>query len=729
MLNYLEKPLTAARPDRRTFVTLSAGAVGGLLIGARLPGSSTGAAAKAQADSLVMPFVHISPDNMVTVIAKHLDKGQGSATGLATLVAEELDASIAQMRVDFAPADVAVYKNFAFGVQGTGGSTAMANSFEQYRRAGATARAMLMAAAAAEWGVAAGEITIDNGVLSHGSGKSAPLGDLAARAGGLDVPKDAPLKAPAQWRYIGKEFPRIELAQKTTGSVGLYGMDVQMEDMLVAVTARPPRFGGTVKRFNADAARNVRGVVDVIQIPQGVSVLATSTWPAIKARDLLEIEWDFSQAEQRSSATMIGEYRALLDKPGTVAVARGDSAAALKDAAHVIEADYVFPYLAHTPMEPIDVTVQFDGSTATFWHGSQLQTLDQNVAAAVLGISAENVRINTLWAGGSFGRRAIYDSHYVAEAATIARVSGRRQPIKLVYTREDDVKGGYYRPLHVHRVRAGVDAGGNIVGWEHRIVGQSMFKGTAFEAFIVKDGVDHSSIEGIDDMTYRTAALNIDVHHPDNGTPTLWWRSVGHTHTAYVVETMIDELASAAGLDPVDYRLDLLHDDPRKAAVLRLAAEKAGWHQPPPAGRSRGVAVHKSFGSIVAEIAEISMNDDGTVKLERVTCAVDCGVPINPDIIRAQVQGAVGYGLSAILREELSLTDGEVDQSNFYDYMPLRMSDMPRIDVHIVPSSVAPTGIGEPGTPPIGPALANAIARATNKRVRELPMARHGLVS
>ncbi len=725
----LDKILTSARPSRRNFMKLSTGAAGGLLIGAALPRALSRAEAAVSAESMVTPFVHITPDNVVTVIAKHLDKGQGSATGLATLVAEELDASIAQTAVDFAPADAEVYKNFLFGVQGTGGSTAMANSFEQYRKAGATARAMVAAAAAAAWNVPIGEITISDGLVSHAGGKSATLGELASLAAKQDTPTDVTLKQPHQWRYIGKEFPRVELAQKTTGSVGLYGMDVQLDDMLVAVTARSPRFGGTVKSVNTEAAKAVRGVVDVIQIPQGVTVLATATWPAIKGREALEIEWDFSKAENRSSAQMISEYRELLDRPGNSAIAKGNVDEALQQATKVVEADYVFPYLAHTPMEPIDVTIKFDGQTAEFWHGSQVQTLDQNVAAQVLGIPPAQVKINTLWAGGSFGRRAIYDAHYVAEAAMIAKTWGKPQPIKLVYTREDDVKGGYYRPLHVHRVRAGVDANGRILGWQHRVVGQSMVRGTVFEPLFMHNGVDSSSIEGIDDMTYNVGTLSLDAHHPDNGVPTLWWRSVGHTHTAYVVETMIDELATVAGRDPVAYRLALLADDPRKAAVLKLAAEKAGWDTPAPAGRTRGVAVHKSFNSYVAEVVEISMNDDDTVKVEKVTCAVDCGVAINPDIIRAQVQGAVGYGLSAILREELNLNEGEVEQSNFYDYMPLRITDMPEVDVHIIASSEAPTGIGEPGTPPIGPALANAIASATGKRVRELPMSKHGLAS
>ncbi|MEM8839600.1 MAG: xanthine dehydrogenase family protein molybdopterin-binding subunit [Pseudomonadota bacterium] len=729
MLHYLEKPvesaLKSAKPSRRTFLKATAGITGGLLIGAMLP-RGTGIAEAASAEDMVTPFVHITPDNTVTVILKHLDKGQGTATGLATLVADELDASAEQVTVDFAPADVEVYKNLAFGIQGTGGSTAIANSFDQYRRAGATAKALLIAAAAKEWGVSESEISIENGVIS-GAGKSATFGELAGKAAKLPTPNDVTLKSPSEWKYIGKSFPRVDIPKKTTGSVGLYGMDVQLDDMVVAVTARPPRFGGKVKTFDGAAAKEVKGVVDVIAIPQGVTVIAENTWSAIQGREALDIEWDFAEAENRSSDTILAEYRSLASEKGIPSKQSGDAAAKLASAKTVVEAEYAFPFLNHAQMEPLDVAILYDGKQATFWTGSQLQTMDHQIGAQVLGLDPANVKINTLWAGGSFGRRAIYDSHYVAEAAMIAKTWGKAQPIKLVYTREDDVKGGYYRPMVVHKVKAGVDENGAISGWQHRIVGQGILFGTAFEAYAVKDGVDNSLVEGVSDTTYDLTDLDVDVHHPKLGVPVLWWRAVGHTHTAYVMETMMDELAVAAGEDPVSFRLKHLANDPRLAGVLKLAAEKAGWSTPPQEGRHRGVAVHKSFNSYVAEIAEVSMRDDGTVKVEKVVCAVDCGVPVNPDNIRAQIEGGLGYGLSAILREEVTLTDGEVDQSNYYDYLPLRITDMPDVEVHIVASSEAPTGVGEPGTPPIGPAVANAVYKATGQRVRDLPFAKHGL--
>lgn len=724
MLHYLDSPLSAPAPTRRSFLKLSAGALGGLMLGVALPARKVEAAG----DALATPFVHITPDNKVIVLSKHLDKGQGAATGLATLVAEELDAAPEQVEAVFAPSNPELYKNFAFGVQGTGGSTAMANSFEQYRRAGATARAMLVQAAALDWGVPADEITVSRGVVS-GGGRSASFGELTMQAAMQDVPVEVALKAPEEWVYIGKGFPRVELPAKTTGSVGLFGMDAQPENVLVAVTARPPRFGATLTSVDTGEALAVPGVEQVLQIPQGVAVVARNTWAAMQGREALALTWEDGSGETRGTEELMTEFRALLDQPGTAAPARGDAAAALDAAAHVVEAEYSFPYLAHAQMEPLDMTVLYDGARATFWGGSQIQTMDHGTAAAVLGLDFPNVEINTTWAGGSFGRRATPDAHLIAEAATLAKAwleaGNEARPIKLIYSREDDIKGGYYRPMALHRVRAGVGQDGRISGWEHRIVSQSIFTGTGFESFVVHGGVDHSTIEGIGDTTYDIADMALDVHHPAVGVPTLWWRSVGHTHTAYVMETMMDELARASGQDPVAFRLAHLKGDARLAGVLRLAAEKAG--EAGPEGTHRGVAVHKSFGSYVAEVADVRMREDGTVKVEQVICAVDCGVAVNPDNIRAQIEGGLGYGLSAILREEITLTNGEVDQFNYPDYMPLRITDMPEVEVHIVPSADAPTGVGEPGTPPIGPAVANAVFAATGQRVRELPFARHGL--
>ncbi len=720
-------------PTRRGFLQLSVGAGAGLSLGISLPFGADAAAKSTPAASAFNPFVEIMEDGSVRVVIKHLDKGQGPATGLSTLVADELDAAWEQMTVRFAPANAALYNNLQWGeVQGTGGSSAIANAFEQYRKAGATARAMLLAAAADDWGVPVEEITIKAGVISHASGKSAGFGELAGKAAKLSVPEDVTLKSPEDWVYIGKSFPRLDAKMKSEGAVGIYGMDHQMDDMLIAVLAASPKFGGVVQSFDAEAAKAVRGVVDVIQVPQGVAVLATSTWPAIKARDLLDIQWDFSGAETRSSTDIMATYLKLADEPGAPVKAVGDAEAGIADAASMVEATYQFPFLAHAPMEPIDVTVLFDGETATFWTGSQLQTLDQNIGASVLGIDPAKVSVETLWAGGSFGRRAIYNSHYVAEAAAIAKTwleaSGKAQPIKLVYTREDDIRGGYYRPAYVHKIRAGVTADGRIAGWHHRIVGQSILKGTMFEAMLVHDGIDHTSVEGVEDTPYTIDNFSVELNTTDVRVPGLWWRSVGHTHTAYAMETTVDQLAKAAGRDPVEFRRDMLANDARKLGVLDLVAEKSGWGEPVPARRARGVAVHKSFSTYVAQVVEISQQDDGVIKVEKVWCAVDCGIAVNPDNIASQMEGGIGYGLGAILRNEITLTEGAVDQGNFDTYEPLRIEDMPEIEVHIVPSAEPPTGVGEPGTPPIGPAVANAIFAATGKMPTKLPLSQEGLV-
>lgn len=708
--------------DRRDFLRVSLGSGLGLVLGTWVPtGALAGSGSQAGvAEGVFSPFVKITPDNVVTVIVKHQDKGQGIATGLSTLVAEELDADWAQVRPEFAPADAAVYKNLFFGVQGTGGSTAIANSFEQYRTAGAAARAMIIGAAAKRFGVAPDRVMIAKGVVSAGT-QSATLGELAVDAATMPVPEKPPLKDAKDFVFIGKSFPRLDTAAKTMGA-RLYTQDVQLPGMLVATLARSPRFGGVVKSYDDKAARAVKGVVDVLGLPQGVAVLASSTWAAIKGREALSIVWDDSGAEMRSSDALVEVYRALARTPGAVARNEGDALGAIGGAEKVVEAEFVFPFLAHAPMEPMNCVMTAKDGRITIWSGSQLQTVDQNVVAGIFGVKPEDVAINTLWAGGSFGRRATYNADYVAETAAIVKASQRREPIKLVWTREDDIRGGYYRPLYVHKVRVGLAKDGAIVGWHHVVVGQSIATGTPFESFIVKDGIDGTSVEGVADTPYAIPNMKVELHTTKAGPMPLWWRSVGHTHTAYVMETMIDELAQLAGQDPVAYRLRLLEAHPRHKGVLELAAAKAGWGTPLPEGVFRGVAVHESFKTFVAEVAEVRIVD-GQAKVERVVAAVDCGLAINPDNIRAQVEGGIGYGLGAILHSKVTLKDGLVEQANFDGYEVLRMNEMPKVEVHLVASSEAPTGIGEPGTPPIGPAVANAVAAATGQRVRHLPFA------
>ncbi len=716
--------------DRRSFLKLTAGTGAGLVIGAYLPvGEGTGTAraeGPAAGSAMFNPFVAITPDNKVIVLSKHQDKGQGTATGLATLVAEELNADWAQMVAEFAPANAELYKNLAFGVQGTGGSTAMANAYEQYRKAGAAARVMLIEAAAAKWKVEPAKITITKGVLTDGASK-ATFGELAAAAAKVPVPENPPLKAAKDFVYIGKSFPRLDQKAKVTAQP-IYTQDVRLPGMKVAVIARPSRFGGKVAKFDPAPAKAVSGVTDVVQIPQGVAVVATSTWAAIKGRDALTVEWDDAKAEKRGTKEILEHYRELAGKPGLAVRKDADAAKILASAKTVIEAEFAFPYLAHATMEPMNAVLAFKDGKCTIWTGSQLQTIDQSVAGAILGIRPEDVSINTLWAGGSFGRRGVYNADYVAEAAQIVKALGTSDPVKLVWTREDDIKGGYYRPMYVHKVKVALGDDGKIAAWQHRIVGQSIIDGTAFAATMMKDGIDPTSVEGIHDMPYAAGAMDVEVHNTTVGVPPLWWRSVGHTHTAYVVETLMDELAVRAGQDPVAFRLAHLEKQPRHAAVLKLAADKAGWGTPVPAGTARGVAVHKSFNSYVAEVAEVRIVE-GQAKVDRVVCAVDCGLAINPDNIAAQMEGGIGYGLGAILHSEITLKDGVVEQSNFNDYEVLRFNEMPRVEVHIVPSAEPPTGVGEPGTPPIGPAVANAVAALTGQRIRELPMGRHNLAA
>jgi len=719
--------------SRRRF--LQAG--GGLTLGVMMPAALAAGAGPGKAGSgPVAPvtfepnaFLRIGSDNTVTVISKHLEMGQGTYTGLATLVAEELDAAWEQVRVEGAPADARRYNNLFWGpAQGTGGSTAMANSWEQMRKAGAAGRAMLVSAAAARWQVPPGEIVVAEGRVQHAaSGRSASFGELAEAAAALPAPTEVTLKDPASFRLIGKRAPRKDATAKTTGKA-VFTQDIHLPGMLVAVVAHPPRFGATVKSFDASAAKAIRGVEDVVAIPQGVAVLARDTWTAKKGRDALKVTWDDSKAFRKSSAEIMAGYRAAAKQPGLVARGEGDAAGALAGAATVLEASYDFPFLAHAAMEPMNCVMRLGPEGCEVWNGEQLHTGDQYALAGLLGLKPEQVNIHMLYAGGSFGRRACKDSDYVLECAQIVKAIGGRAPVKLVWLREDDMRAGYYRPMFHHALSGGLDKDGNVVGWQHRLVGQSILIGSPFEKMLVKDGIDQVSVEGASTLPYAIPNLQVELHTPtDVPVPVLWWRSVGSTHTAVSTETFLDELAAAAGKDPVALRLSLLGAHPRHAGVLRLAAEKGGWGTPLKPGadgvrRGRGIAVHESFHSYVAQVAEVSVAKDGSLTVDRIVAAVDCGIAINPDNVRAQVEGGVGFALAALLHGEITLEDGVVQQGNFDGYPVLRIHEMPVIEVHIVPSSAPPTGIGEPGVPPVAPAVMNAIAAATGKRLYRLPL-------
>ncbi len=674
-------------------------------------------------------FVRIGADDTVTVIAKHLEMGQGTYTGLATLVAEELDAAWSQVLVEGAPADASRYNNLLWGpAQGTGGSTAIANSFEQMRRAGAAARAMLVQAAALRWQVPAGELTVEAGVVGHRASKrQARFGELAEAAASLPVPEQVTLKDPKDFTLIGRHVPRKDSAEKTDGSAR-FTQDVKLPGMLVAVVAHPPRFGATVRGVDDSAARAVPGVADVVRIPTGVAVLAGDYWTAKKGRDALKLDWDESAAYRGSSRAIVADYRSLAATPGAIARRDGDAEGTLARAGKVLEAEFVLPFLAHAAMEPMNCVMRLDDRGVEVWNGEQLHTGDQFALAGLFGLAPEQVRINMLYAGGSFGRRANPQSDYVLETGHIVKAIGGRAPVKLVWSREDDMRAGHYRPLYLHRLRAALDAEGRPVAWAHRLVGQSIMAGTAFEEIMIKDGVDATSVEGASNLPYAIPHVDVDLHttNAQVKVPVQWWRSVGSSHTAFSTEVFVDELAIAAGADPVAYRLALLANHPRHAAVLRLAAEQAGWNErlaPAQAGkRGRGVAVHESFHSYVAQVVEVTVKPDGSFSVDRVVCAVDCGIAVNPDVIRAQMEGGIGFGLAAALSGAITLEDGRVEQSNFHDYTVLRIDQMPAVEVHIVPSAEKPTGVGEPGVPPIAPALVNALFAATGKRVRTLPV-------
>ena len=709
--------------------------IAGLVIGLNLPlDRGQGGVARAfgneggSAGIVPNAFVRIGSDDLVTVLVKHIEFGQGALTGLATLVAEELDADWTQMRAEHAPSNPALYQNFVLGMQGTGGSSAIANSFDQMRKVGAIARAMLVQVAANVWNVPSAEITVEHGVLRHSpTRREGRFGQFADAAMRLPVPGDAVLKRQAQFRLIGQEgaVKKLDVPAKTNGKAQ-FTIDIHQPGMLTVVVARPPRFGGKVASFDATEARSLPGVADVKQLPSGVAVYAEGTWPALKAREALRITWDDTAAEKRGSEQLIEQYRALARSPGKAVTDHGDVEIVLAKAGKVIEAEFVFPYLAHAPMEPLDGFLNWDGERAQARFGCQLQTGDHNTIAAVLGLPFERVEIETMLAGGSFGRRGQADTHFAAELAHAAKAIGPERPIKLMWTREDDIRGGYYRPLFLHRMRGAV-SGGKVVAWADTLVGQSIAKGTPFESAIIKNGIDPLSIEGATSIPYDIANFRCDLHTTEVAVPVLSWRSVGHTHTGYAVECFIDELLQAAGKDPVAGRIEILRDSPRTADVLRAVANLAGWSGPNPrGGRARGVAVVESFGTYVAQIAEVSAGNGDGPRVHKVWCAVDCGVPVNPDVIRAQMQGAIGFGLGHVLFGEITLDAGKTLQANFDSYRSLRIDEMPEIEVLIIPSGGKPTGVGEPGVPPIGPAVANAMARLGLGRPRRLPMVRGG---
>src|SRR5437899_3110709 len=653
----------SAGMERRQFLKFSVAASGGLLIGFYLPAMSTLGSAQQSANTF-MPnaFVRIGRDDRVTVIVNHSEMGQGVYTSLPMLLAEELEADWTKVGFESAPVDPK-YNHPAFGMQMTGGSSSVWSGLEQFRQAGAAARAMLIAAAAQQWNVDASTCRTDSGAVLNGSSRKLTYGHLASAAAKLTPPEHVQLKDPKTFKLIGKPIKRLDTPEKLNGKAE-FGIDVKLPGMLTAVIVRPPIFGAKMKSFDDSRTRSIPGVRKVVAVPSGVAVIADTFWQAKTGRDALRVEWDEGSMQTFDTGKMMQDFRERVKSPGTSVRNDGDAAAALANAAKKIEAVYEVPYLSHLMMEPLNCTVDLRADSCEVWTGSQFQTIDRANAAKIAGLPNEKVQLHTTFLGGGFGRRANPQSDFVVEAVHVAKAAG--VPVKVVWTREDDMQGGWYRPAFLHAIAGAIDANGKAVAWRSRIVGQSIMAGTPFEgmADLKGKGYDPSSVEGADDLPYEIPNLAVESHQMEVRVPVQWWRSVGHSHTAFATECFIDELAAIAHQDPYRFRRDLLQKHPRHLGVLDLAAQKAGWAKPLPKGRARGIAVHASFESFSAQVAEVSVND-GKVQVHRMVCAIDCGRYVNPGIIAAQMEGGAIFGASAALFQELTFQNGRLQQTNF----------------------------------------------------------------
>ena len=713
----MSNPITS----RRSFLKITTLFTTGLLIGLYVPeAQGRNKTLKIGTEPISFApnaYLRISPESRIEILLSHVEMGQGIWTTLPMLIAEELDLDWKNIDIRHAPPGDP-YIHTAFGVQITGGSSTTWSEFDRYRKAGATAREMLIYAASKRWQVSTESCTTESGYVISGN-KKLSYGELATEAALSPVPKNIVLRDPSQWKFIGKGVKRLDGPCKVNGTAK-FGMDMQDAGLLTALVAHSPVAWGKVKSFDAKKTLNVPGVRQVVEIPTGVAVLADHYWAAKKGRDVLEVIWDPGEGINLDTGRQTVKYSALAKTNGMPAVQQGDPNAVLEKAFKVLEAEYVFPYLAHAPMEPLNCTVRLSSEKCEIWTGTQLPGIDQAATARLTGLKPSQVEINTVFLGGGFGRRAALSSDFVVEAVQIAKASGKY--IKLVWSREDDIKGGSYRSSFVHRVKAGLDTAGEPVAWLHNIVGQSIMHGT-FMQETVKNGIDGTSIEGVEGSPYLKAVANqfIGLHTTVEPVAVLWFRSVGHSHTAFVMETMIDELAYIAQQNPFNYRRMLLKEHPRHLAALNLVAEKSNWFDTAPKDRYRGIAVHEAFGSFVAQVIEISITN-GVPKVHKVTCAIDCGLAVNPDGVKAQMESGIIFGLTMALYGEIGYKDGEVIQSNFYDYKILRMHESPVIDVHIVDSKEKMGGAGECAVPQVAPALVNAIFAATGKRIRQLPI-------
>ena len=705
--------------ERRAFLKASVVASGGLLIGFHFPAIGALASAQPSSTETFMPnaFVRIGTDERVTVIVNHSEMGQGVYTSLPMLLAHELDADWSKVGFEPAPVDPK-YNHPAFGMQMTGGSSSVWSGLEQFRQAGAAARAMLIAAAAQQWNVDASACRTESGAVLNGS-RRLTYGHLAAAAAKLTPPEHVQLKDPKNFKLIGKPIKRLDTPPKLNGTAE-FGIDVKLPGMITAVIARPPIFGAKMKSFDDTKARSMPGVRKVVAVPAGVAVIADTFWQAKVARDALRVEWDEGSMRDFDTTKLMQDFRERAKTPGASVRKDGDADSALASAAKKVEVVYEVPYLSHLMMEPLNCTVDLRADSCEVWTGSQFQTVDRANAAKVAGLPPEKVQLHTTFLGGGFGRRANPQSDFVVEAVHVAKAAG--VPIKVIWTREDDMAGGWYRPAFLHAIAGGVDASGNAVSWRSRLVGQSIMAGTPFAAAMMKGkAYDPASVEGVDDLPYAIPNIAVESHQAEVNVPVQWLRSVGHSHTAFAVECFVDELAALAQKDPYQFRRAMLQKQPRHLGVLDLAAQKAGWDKPLPKGMGRGIAVHFAFGSYSAHVAEVSITD-GQVRVHRMVCAIDCGEYVNPGIIAAQTEGGAIFGASAALFQELTFENGRLQQTNFHTFPVLRMNECPEIETHIVDNHEKAGGIGEPGVPCAAPAIANAIFAVTGKRIRRLPI-------
>lgn len=706
--------------NRREFILSSTGTLAGLVVAFHIPNVVKNAFAAAPGAAAAVPtpnaFIQIKPDNSIVMVINKLEMGQGVNTSMAQLIAEELECDWKSIQSVSAPVN-AVYNHSVFGTQMTGGSSALSSSWEQHRQIGAAMREMLKEAAAQRWGVPVTTVKAANGYIHHKAKGKLSYGELAEEANRLPLPKSPTLKSSKDFKIIGKSMKRVDAADKSNGKA-IFGMDVRVPGMVFAVIAKPHLAGGELDSYDESAAKKIPGVLDVVKWGENIAVIGKNTHAAKAGREALRPKFKYS-TKNSSSTEWMKEFKAQADKQGIEAKRAGDAEAGIAKAKTFVEADYEFPYLAHAPMEPLNCTVDYDGKKASLWSGHQMPTLDQGAAAKVLGLRPEDVTVHTTYAGGSFGRRASKVNEYIILSCELAKKL--KKPVKVVFTREDDMHGGFYRPMNFHRVKLGFDEKNQLLGWKHHIVGQTVIGGSIFEGMMVKDGLEATVTEGISDTHYDLPNFLVEQTRPVTPVTTLWWRSVGHTHTAYVMETMIDELAHQTKQDPLAMREKMLKKSPRHVAVLKLLRKQVGWGtKKPPQGRAWGLAIHESFNSVVGNVVEVSM-EKGFPKVHRVWSAVHCGQVVNPEVAKTQVESSIVFGLSAALYQEIEFKNGEIQQDNFDNYDLLRIQDMPKVDVQFVATSDAPTGLGEPGLPPVAPALANAVYRLTDKRVRVLP--------